>query len=246
MSVFQTSLRIGLIRVISLTDPQARNAHGEWLSLHYPQLHIDSRSISGFPNGLYTPALEKEAVPAILQLGETLAPRVDALAVSCAADPGVAELRERFPRMPIVGAGSALSYVCRAFGRRIGFLTITPQLPTAVANSLAAVDFRVEQVPDVHKTTDLPDAKSGILAKAVELKARGCGVIGLACTGFSTLRIAPYLEDVLGIPVVDPVLAMGAVFSVLCGNGCKDRGVIDGALDVTQTDATTTCKKEGA
>ena len=34
-------------------------------------------------------------------------------------------------------------------------------------------------------------------------------MIALACTGFSTLGIAPLLSQRVGIPVVDPVVAGG-------------------------------------
>jgi len=211
----RSRMRIGLIRVISLEDPEALNAHGEWMGAHYPWLEVESRAIPGFPEGLYNPELERAAVPAILEVGEELAPEVDALAVSCAADPGVAELQERFPHLPVIGAGSALGCICRSLGRKVGFLTITPELPEAVIRGLGDVEYRWEHVPGVHKTTDLARAREAIMAKAKELGARGYGAIGLACTGFSTLRIAPRLREELGIPVIDPVLAMGAVLSLI-------------------------------
>lgn len=54
-----------------------------------------------------------------------------------------------------------------------------------------------------------PGAKEAFVVAAKSLCDRGAGVIALACTGFSTLGIAPDLSRQIGVPVVDPVVAGG-------------------------------------
>ena len=41
------------------------------------------------------------------------------------------------------------------------------------------------------------------------LKAAGAQSIALACTGMSTVGMAPRLREAVGLPVIDPVLAEG-------------------------------------
>ena len=47
--------------------------------------------------------------------------------------------------------------------------------------------------------------------KAKQLKENGAEVIALACTGMATMGIAPKLEEVIGISVLDPVMCEGLV-----------------------------------
>lgn len=64
----------------------------------------------------------------------------------------------------------------------------------------------------VHSTLDLqtPEGRAACIEGAQLLKRLGSEVIALGCTGMATIGIARELEDATGLPVVDPVLAMGA------------------------------------
>ena len=53
------------------------------------------------------------------------------------------------------------------------------------------------------------EGQQRIVAAGERLRDQGAGVLLLACTGFSTIRIAPLLEERLGLPVIDPVIAAG-------------------------------------
>ncbi len=204
-----TTIRVGLVRVVSGLDRDQTQAHGRILEQSYPILTVITEAIDGFPDGLYTEEMERQALPEILRVARRLAPSVDVIAVSCAADPGVQELRRALP-VPVVGAGSCLGLVGRALGTKLGILTISSYVPKAVAESLQGCAMAWRQVEGVHRTTDLAGAMDAAVRAATELLDRGCRAIGLACTGFSTIGAAEALREALSIVVLDPVVAMGA------------------------------------
>jgi len=201
-----------LIRVISGLGREEREAHARLLTDTYPSLRVITEEIEGFPAGVHTEQLARQAVPAILKVAEALFPQVDALAVSCADDPAVAQLRRRYS-CPVVGAGSCLASTCLAVSERIGVLTITENLPTPFRTTLDETSLVWRHVPEVGDTTDLAMAQDSILQTATTLVEQGCTVLALACTGFSTVGAAAFLRQRLDAVVLDPVLAMGAVLN---------------------------------
>ncbi len=202
-------IRVGLIRVLSQRDPQQVERHGHLLEETFPSLKVISRAIEGFPHGIYDHRTEEKAIPEIVRVAEALVGQVDAIAVSCVADPGLDELRRRFS-LPVVGAGSSLGWASRSLGRKVGVLTITEGLPRPLEAALRAHPHLWKHVEGVGNTTDLEGAGEGIVRAAGALVDQGCDVIALGCTGFSTLGIARLLWKKLGIPVLDPVITMGA------------------------------------
>ncbi|NOZ29347.1 MAG: hydantoin racemase [Chloroflexi bacterium] len=205
---------IGLIRVLTTDDPDVLARHGRLIEafIDDPELRVVNRCIEGYPEGLWNERLEREAVPAIVALGQALVrdAGADALFVSCAADPGVPELRQAVS-VPVVGAGSAAAAMALSLGRPVGAISIVEGVLAPVAGVLG--DRLVGWgVPDGVKTTlDLmsPEGKERAVVAARRLLDRGAGVILLACTGFSTIGLAPYLQEQLGCPVIDPVVAGG-------------------------------------
>lgn len=205
---------VGIIRVITLKNKEEQEAHARLMTQFYPSLKASTKAIEGFPHGLYNDELVAKAVPAILRTAEKLVSQVDALAVSCAEDPGVDELRNRY-QIPVVGAGTALAWACQALGKKFGVLTITQNLPRPLQAILANHSVIWRQVRSVGKTTDLQDAREAIIETASILMGHGCEAIALGCTGLSTVGAAGFLAEQLGVPVLDPVLAMGALLTAL-------------------------------
>lgn len=202
-------VRVGLIRVVSGLGHDQMQAHARILERKYPFLSVITEAIDGFPNGLYSEEMEDQAVPEILRAARKLSPFVDVIAVSCAADPGIPELR-RVVTAPVVGAGSCLGLVGRALGTKIGILTISSYVPKAVVESLCGCPIAWRQVDGVHRTTDLFNAMDALTRAAKALFADGCRAIALACTGFSTIGAAEVLRKQLQTVILDPVEAMGA------------------------------------
>ena len=216
---------LGLIRVLSTDDAALLNRHGRLLREYVgnPELKVVSRCIPGHPEGLWCTEEEERATPKIVRLGQEMVRRegVTALFVSCVADPGLPELRE-VVAVPVIGAGSASAAMALALGRPVGALSIVPDFLSPISDVLGERLVGWEVPHGVKTTLDLmsDEGKERFVAAGERLKGRGAGMILLACTGFSTIRIAPFLEGRLGLPVVDPVISAGLVaYYATVGNG---------------------------
>ncbi|MFQ3619695.1 MAG: aspartate/glutamate racemase family protein [Spirochaetales bacterium] len=209
----QKTYTIGLIRVVSFTNPELIEKHGTHLQQAFPTFRVISKCIPDQPEGIFDYESEARAVPKIVSLGKQLAAEegVDALIVSCAADPAVAELREELP-IPIIGAGSAAASLALAYTSRVGTLGITEATPLAMKKILGPYLVGELKPEGIKTTLDLmkPAGKEKVITAGKKLLAESNSrVLALACTGMSTIGIAQELEEALGIPVIDPVLASG-------------------------------------
>ncbi len=216
--------RLGLIRVLSTDDVELLSTHGRLLHefIGDPDLTVISRCIEGHPQGLWNSEAEKRALPKVLHLGQEMERQdgVTALLISCVADPAVPELREQV-EVPVIGAGSASAAMALALGQPVGALSIVPGSLSPVSDVLGENLVSWEVPVGVKTTIDLmtEEGKDRFVEAGERLKQRGAGVILLACTGFSTIRIAPLLEEKLGLPVVDPVISAGlAAYYAAVGN----------------------------
>ncbi len=208
--------RIGIIRVLSTADEELLNSHGRLLHefIGHPDLVVVSRCIEGHPQGLWNREEGQRAIPKIVNLGQEMARRdgVAALLVSCVADPGVPELREAVS-IPVIGAGSASAAMALTLGRPVGALGIIDRALPPVAEVLGPRLVGWETPTGVRTTVDLmsEEGKERFAQAGERLKERGARVILLACTGFSTIRIATFLEEQLRVPVIDPVISAGLI-----------------------------------
>jgi len=204
--------KIGLIRVLSVKDKKLAGAHGRLIEKHFPDLQIISECIKGQPNGIYDEETEKMAIPKIVQMGVRLAnkEKVKAIIVSCAADPGVSELR-KLVQIPVIGAGSSVAALALSYSTKVGTLGITEQTPEIMQEILGDHLLAEARPVGVKTTLDLmtDEGKRKAIESIEYLKEKGAKVIALACTGYSTVGIANDLEKAIGIPVLDAVIAAG-------------------------------------
>ncbi|MEW6522772.1 MAG: aspartate/glutamate racemase family protein [Bacillota bacterium] len=204
---------VGLVRVLTTGDPDVLEAHGRWLGACFPGLEVVSVCIAGQPCGIYDEESEQRAVPGIVAAGEALAGRgVEAVMVSCAADPGVTALRQRV-QVPVIGAGAAAAAAALALGTPVGVLGITEHAPAAMKAVLGAHLVAACRPAGVETTLDLagPWLDAALAGAGAGLVAAGARVLALGCTGMSLPGTARRLSLRLGVPVVDPVLAAGAM-----------------------------------
>jgi len=216
--------KIGLIRVLSTDDTELLNRHGRLLMDYIgdPEFIAVSRCIEGHPQGLWNPDEIRKGIPKIVRLGQEMErqDRVATLLVSCVADPGVSELRESVS-IPIIGAGSASAMVALSLGRPVGALSITDCVLPTVTEVLGPRLVGWETPQGVKTTVDLmsEQGKERSVEAGERLKRQGARVILLACTGFSTIRVAPFLERRLNLPVIDALISAGLIaYYVATGN----------------------------
>lgn len=208
--------KVGLVRVVTIHDEEMLNLHGRLLEQYYPELEVESKCILNQPEGIHDEATELLAVPKIVDLAKVWE-GIEALIISCAGDPAVEELRKEL-KIPVVGGGEATALLASHYGKKVGVLGITEEVPRAYARTFGENIVGTCRAEGVNSTLDLltPAGRTAVIKKAKELKALGAEVIALACTGLSTIRIAKELEKVCEIPVIDPVMAEGLLTYFAC------------------------------
>lgn len=206
--------RIGLIRVLTTEDEELLNLHGKILMEKFPMLEVESRCIPDQYEGIHSHELEAVAVPKIVELAKSFRDK-DMILVSCADDPGVKEIREALPGMPVTGGGETTVALATKYGEKIAVLGIVDYAPKAYLRMIPDKLIAVARPDGVNSTLDLmtPEGKASCIRKAQELKELGAEVIALGCTGLTTIGIAKEIEEATGLTVIDPVLAQG-VFAV--------------------------------
>jgi len=205
--------RIGLVRVLTTSDKDFLNLHGNLIEKAYPWLEVDSRCIPDHPEGVHNEETERSATPLVVRLAKDFEDEgYDAVVVSCAGDPGVREAREVL-KIPVVGAGEASAGIALTLGERIGVLGITSYVPARMKAVLGPALVCSVKPSGVETTVDLmrENGREAVQRSAEELKARGVQVIVLACTGLSTIGAAQWIAEKAGLKVVDPVDAAGLV-----------------------------------
>ena len=204
-------LQVGLIRVLTTEDEVLLNNHGKTLMEKFPMLEVESRCIPDQYEGIHDVETEKKAVPKIVELAKTFRDK-DMILISCADDPGVAEVREALPGMVVTGGGETTVAVATRYGDKIGLLGIMDYAPKAYRRMIPDKLVGVLRPEGVYSTLDLMTeaGRKSCLASAMELKEMGAEVIALGCTGLATIGIAAEIEAATGLPVIDPVLAQGA------------------------------------
>ncbi|MFF5563392.1 aspartate/glutamate racemase family protein [Streptomyces sp. NPDC012623] len=205
---------VGIIRVLTSEDAEAVAEHGRLLERHYGFPTV-SRCVPGQPYGIHDRESERRAEPKIVALAREMAAEgAGALIISCAADPALEQTR-RAVDVPVIGAGAAAAAVSLGLGTRVGVLGITDEAPPGVRAILGDHFAGAVRPHDVRRTTDLGTPRGGVavLEAAARLVESGADTVLLACTGLTTIGIRPRLEDELGVPVVDAVLAAGLMAS---------------------------------
>ena len=201
--------KVGLIRVLTTEDEEVLSAHGKQIMSYFPELQVETKCIPDQYEGIHSPELGELAIPKIVKTAQSFTD-VDMIIVSCADDPGVAEIRKVLSDIPVTGGGETTVALALKYGSKIGVLGITDYAPQAYRRMIP--DQMILGRPEgVHSTLDLmtPEGKESVLKLGLKLKEHGAEVIALACTGLATIGIAKDLENETGLPVIDPVMAEG-------------------------------------
>lgn len=203
--------RIGLIRVLTTRDEETLQSHGRILMGLFPGWEVFSTCIPDQPEGIYDEKTKTEALPKIEDLAFSMTDEdIDGLIISCADDPAVDSLNRKLS-IPVVGAGRSAALLAMGLGERVGVIGITDETPKIMKKVLNGFLFKESRPEGVSTTLDLmtPEGRESVLKEAYLLKAEGVDVLALACTGMSTVSLAPKLRRETGLPVIDPVSAEG-------------------------------------
>ncbi len=205
--------RVGLIRVLTIEDEEALNLHGKIIEEAFPEIKVISRCIEDQPKGIYDSESEEAAKPKILRLiKEFEVEQVDAVIVSCMADPAVDEAR-RYVEIPVIGAGTSSALLALATGNRVGIIRIGKETPQIIRKILGQHLVAEERPDNVNTPLELREL-AGIQASLNALKKlinHQIDVVIPACTGFSTIKFASIARKITNIPIIDPVIASGAI-----------------------------------
>ncbi|MCC8025176.1 MAG: aspartate/glutamate racemase family protein [Clostridium sp.] len=201
---------VGVIRVLTSEDQNFVDLHGRIIEEHFPGIKCISKCIPDQPEGIHSHELEQIAIPKIVETAKSFE-NVDMIIVSCADDPGVAEIQKAIPGIPVTGGGEATAALAAKYGGKIAILGIVDYAPKAYLRMIPDKIITVGKPEGVDSTLDLMTAegRESCLRKAREIKEMGAEVIALGCTGLTTIGIAGDIERETGIPVIDPVLAEG-------------------------------------
>jgi len=201
--------KVGLIRVITSDDKDFINTHGHYIEERFPNLEVESRCIPDQWEGVHNPELKRIAASKVVELAKQFQ-GVGMILVSCADDPGLEEIRQILPEMPVAGGGEATATIASRYSGKVGVIGIVDDLPQNYKNILS--DRAILVKPNgVDSTLDLMTERGrrNCILAAKSLKDSGVKVIALACTGFNTIDLANVLEKETRLPVIDPVLAQG-------------------------------------
>lgn len=206
---------LGIIRVLTHDDRQFVEEHGRLIAQEYAIASV-SQCIEDQRSGIFDAQSEALAVPKIIALGQKMeAEGCKVLFLSCAADPGLAQLRAAVS-VPVVSAGSASASIAAMLKRPVAVMGIGAQAP-APFRALLGENVPYARPEGVLNTTDLltPQGGAQALACADRLYQQGAEVIAFSCTGFSTIGLADAIRSQLGKIAVDAVSAAGLFVSQL-------------------------------
>jgi allantoin racemase len=204
-------MRVGIIRALTTSDRRVLHAHGKMLQQAFG-FSVVSHCIPDQPSGVYDEESLALAAPKVVALAQEMAADVDALIISCTADPGLAETRAAVG-IPVIGAGSAAAAAALAFPGRVGVLGLKHQVPGPISESLGERMVLIDG-PESVETPDgflLPAGIFDALSSAHMLVDAGADVIVQASTGLSSIGMADVLRRRLGVPVIDAVTAAGSM-----------------------------------
>jgi len=212
---------LGIIRVLTTVNQEVLQEHGRIMKEGF-QVESVTRCIEGQENGIHNDLTEAIAIPKIIALAKKMSEEhdIDAITISCAADPALDEVR-LVASLPILGAGVCGAYAASKVGQRVAIVGITATPPERMVKELGDRFHSASYSPKIRKSTDLfsADAKKELLSIVNKEIESGADVILFACTGFSTIGLKDYLLKYINVPVIDLVEAQAIAYQLINGGG---------------------------
>lgn len=178
------------------------------------------------PASIESAAEEYLSVPGLLEAAPLLeAEGTGAIIVGCFGDPGLSGARE-VTAIPVVGPGQASGHLAAQLGSRFAVLTVVDEVVPAIRRQMRGhgLDGFLSEVLAVDVPVLELRGRRDEVVDELELAGRralrnGADALVLGCMTMGFLDVARDLQEQLGIPVVNPVLASLKLAETLVATG---------------------------
>lgn len=175
---------------------------------------VEVRETESGPSSVESSVEEYLSVPGLIEAAPRLqADGFDAIIVGCFGDPGLAPARELVD-IPVVGPGQASGHVAAQLGLRFGVITVVDEVVPAIWRQMrthglesAIADVRAVDVPVLELRDRADEVLATLEGEAKVGIAAGADAFVLGCMTMGFLDVARALQERIGVPVVNPVLA---------------------------------------
>ena len=175
---------------------------------------VEVRETRSGPSSVESSVEEYLSVPGLIEAAPHLeADGFDAIIVGCFGDPGLAPARELVD-IPVVGPGQASGHVAAQLGLRFGVITVVDEVVPAIWRQMrvhgletAVADVRAVDVPVLELRERADEVLATLEGEARRGIAAGADAFVLGCMTMGFLDVARALQERIGVPVVNPVLA---------------------------------------
>jgi allantoin racemase len=175
---------------------------------------VEVRETDSGPASIESSVEEYLSVPGLIEAAPDLETAgFDAIILGCFGDPGLAAARE-LVRIPVVGPGQAAGHVAAQLGLRFAVLTVVEEVVPAIQRQMRlhglesfVSDVRAVDVPVLELRARADEVLATLEAEANRAIAGGADALVLGCMTMGFLDVARVLQERIGIPVVNPVLA---------------------------------------
>ena len=212
--------------------------HSFLKSLAVSDTEVDIISLPGGPPHLEYYEQDHEAITMMIErIPATVNEReIDAVVIACFYDPGVRELREMLD-IPVIGIGEASMHLASLLGHRFSVLVGRKKwIPKMSDNALLyGFDRRITSWHSIECTVLGMQADPEAAFEAMVREGRSAvndyraEVLVLGCAAME--NAAPRLSALLGVPVVNPVVAGFKMAEVLGDLRCRTGLTISKAYD---------------
>lgn len=186
-----------------------------------PDTEIHIATIKRGPKEITSAYDEAKAVGYVLEEAEKAQKEgYDAVAMSCALDVGVDAMREALD-IPVVGAFQASVHLASLLGSKFSIITgghggavrATEDLVSKYGFKSKLASIRQVNITPLQFAVEKQELKNRILVEAKKaVEEDGANILILGCSG---MNVALWLQEEVGVPVIDPLIAVIKTLEVL-------------------------------
>jgi allantoin racemase len=211
-----------------LPDIELRRREDILNSFASSEFKIHTRKIANGPPAIQSFCDEFTCVPDVLRIA-SIAEKEEgysALIIGCFGDPGLDALKEKLS-IPVIGPGEASLHLASALGFSFTIVSVLPNAIATIKTMVAKYGFsdrcksiRIINKPVLDVSRDMEESKFLMLDEASKgLEVDHVDSIVLGCMSEAFLGFAEYMQQKLGVPVVNPVGVSVKMAELMIVNG---------------------------